>query len=154
MSGLRTIIIVGAGFSGTAVARCLLKNPYGQALHLILIERGGAFARGLAYARRDFPYLLNVPASRMSATAGDANQFLDFARRQRAQAQAHEFMPRSLYGDYLNELLDNAESTAPRSARLLRCQDEAVAIERRGFSDSLIVRLRSGRTLVADDVVI
>ena len=33
----------------------------------MLIERGGAVGRGVAYADRGFPYLLNVPASRMSA---------------------------------------------------------------------------------------
>src|ERR1700704_2300460 len=88
---IRTIVIVGAGFSGTAVARGLLKNPFAERLHIVLVERGAAFARGLAYAQRDFPYLLNVPANRMSACASNANQFLEFSRRHDEPTQPEDF---------------------------------------------------------------
>ena len=37
--------------------------------------------RGVAYAAREFPYLLNVPAARLSADSRDPLQFLRFAQR-------------------------------------------------------------------------
>lgn len=62
-SPARTIVIVGAGFSGTAVALHLLRLPHSAPLGIVLIERA-QMARGLAYARRDGSFLLNVPAGR------------------------------------------------------------------------------------------
>src|SRR5215510_7096761 len=76
----RTVVIVGAGFSGTAVAIHLLRLPHAEPLRIVLIERGQV-ARGVAYARRDKPYLLNVPAGRMSLSAADPLQFLAHAQR-------------------------------------------------------------------------
>ena len=60
----RTIAIVGAGFSGTAVAINLLQHSSGTALRVVLVDPASA-GRGVAYANRDYPYLLNVPAGRM-----------------------------------------------------------------------------------------
>src|SRR6202167_2730340 len=73
------IAIVGGGFSGTATAINLLRDPGARPLRIHLIERGSEFGRGLAYARREYPYLLNVPASRMSATIADPDEFLRYA---------------------------------------------------------------------------
>ena len=54
----RTVVIVGAGFSGTAVAIHLLRLPHSAPLRIVLIERAPT-AGGLAYAIRERPYLLN-----------------------------------------------------------------------------------------------
>jgi 2-polyprenyl-6-methoxyphenol hydroxylase-like FAD-dependent oxidoreductase len=70
----RHVVIVGAGFSGTALAINLLRNASAP-LCIRLIDRE-QIARGVAYARRPFPYLLNVPAGRMSATVADPDEFL------------------------------------------------------------------------------
>jgi uncharacterized NAD(P)/FAD-binding protein YdhS len=76
-----TIAIVGAGFSGTVLAANLLRRPLSNATDVVLIERGPAMGRGVAYADREFPYLLNVPAARLSADSRDPLQFLRFAQR-------------------------------------------------------------------------
>ena len=67
MSPQRTILIVGAGFSGTLVAANLLKSQHWATTRIVLVERSTSVARGKAYADREYPYLLNVPAGRMSA---------------------------------------------------------------------------------------
>ena len=66
-----TIAIVGGGFSGTVLAANLLRGPPTAATDIVLIERGGEMGRGVAYAERDYPYLLNVPAVRLSADSAD-----------------------------------------------------------------------------------
>lgn len=101
---LRTIAIVGGGFCGTVVAANLLRRPPPGPTRLVLIERGGAVGRGVAYADRGFPYLLNVPASRMSASSDAPNEFLEFVQRRIPGASGEDFMPRALYGEYLQEL--------------------------------------------------
>jgi uncharacterized NAD(P)/FAD-binding protein YdhS len=115
-----TLVIVGAGFCGTVLAANLLRRPPQSPTDVVLIERGTAMGRGMAYAARDFPYLLNVPAARLSADSRDPLQFLRFARRQLPDADGEDFLPRALYGDYLQDLLLQAETAAPERARLLR----------------------------------
>jgi uncharacterized NAD(P)/FAD-binding protein YdhS len=60
----RAIVIVGAGFSGIAVALNLLRLPHAQPLRVVLVERH-SLARGTAFGRQHRAYLLNVPAGGM-----------------------------------------------------------------------------------------
>ena len=60
-----TLAIIGGGFSGTVLAAKLLRRPPSDATDIVLIERGPSVGRGVAYAAREFPYLLNVPAARL-----------------------------------------------------------------------------------------
>jgi len=115
-----TIVIVGAGFCGTVLAANLLRRPPSGATDLVLVERGAEMGRGTAYAARDFPYLLNVPAARLSADSGDALQFLRFAQRRLPDADGGDFLPRAMYGDYLQDALLQAERAAPAHVRLQR----------------------------------
>jgi uncharacterized NAD(P)/FAD-binding protein YdhS len=93
-----TLIIVGAGFCGTVLAANLLRRPPREPTDIVLIERGSTMGRGVAYADREFPYLLNVPASRLSADSRDPLQFLRFAQRHVPNADGEDFLPRALYG--------------------------------------------------------
>ena len=124
-----TIAIVGAGFSGTVLAANLLRRPLSNATDVVLIERGSSMGRGVAYADREFPYLLNVPAARLSADSRDPLQFLRFAQRHDARIGGEDFLPRALYGDYLQDVLAQAERAAPASSRLLRVFGEVRDIE-------------------------
>src|ERR1700716_327870 len=117
------LVIVSAGFCGTVLAANLLRRPPSVATDIALIERGSTMGRGMAYAVRDFPYLLNVPAARLSAGFHEPPQFLHFAQRYSPDADAEDFLPRALYGDYLQEVLLQAERTAPAHVRLLRIFD-------------------------------
>lgn len=152
----RTIVIVGAGFSGTAVAVNLLRGRQierSQALRIVLLDRA-EFARGTAYADREYPYLLNVPAGRMSATACDPGEFLDFAQRRLPHATAEDFLPRTLYGQYLAALLRAAEKSAPHGVSLETLHGEATGIERAVDSAGVRVDLAGATPLVADQVVL
>lgn len=151
---LRTIAIVGGGFSGTVLAANLLRRPPAGPARIVLIERRGEIGQGVAYAARNHPYLLNVPAGRMSATSHDPGQFLAFARRRDPKVDSEDFLPRQLYGEYLQEFLLAAELDAPRHVRLEKLAAEVAGIRRVDRSTPLQVSLADGRTIVADDVVL
>jgi uncharacterized NAD(P)/FAD-binding protein YdhS len=147
------IVIIGAGFSGTVLAVNLLRRRGAIPTDIVLIERAPAMNRGVAYAAREFPYLLNVPAGRLSADSSDAQQFLNFARARLPEADAEDFLPRSLYGDYLEDLLERAEREAGPHARLERVRDEVLDLKRvapRGIE----VRFARRQPMHADRVVL
>ncbi|MDY6944665.1 MAG: FAD/NAD(P)-binding protein [Pseudomonadota bacterium] len=155
MAGLlRTIVIVGGGFSGTLVAANLLRRPPLGPTRLVLIERGNEVARGAAYAERSFPYLLNVPASRMSASSAAPMEFLEFAQRRMPKATGEDFLPRPLYGEYLNEVLLAAQLSAPANIRLEIVKGSVVNLRRIERHVPLQVELEDGRRFTADDVVL
>lgn len=149
----RTIVIVGAGFSGTAAAVNLLRLGVAQPLRIVLIDRA-QIARGMAYASREYPYLLNVPAGRMALSSEDPAGFLEFARHRVPGATADDFLPRELYGEYLEATLRASELAAPAHLRLVRMHGHAVRIERTAGGTPLRVYLQDGRCVHGDDVVL
>jgi uncharacterized NAD(P)/FAD-binding protein YdhS len=153
-SPTRAIAIVGGGFSGSTVASHLLRLPNWGPARVILIERTRHIARGIAYADREYKYLLNVPAGRMSANPRDPLEFLTFAKRRLPYATAEDFLPRALYGEYLEASLANAELAAQPSLKLERVRGEVVELSRDGASGSVRLQTADGRTITADDVVL
>src|SRR5918998_636440 len=96
-----TIVIVGGGFSGTLTAAHLLRGEWPGGLHVVLVNRSGPLARGVAYGTRSTAHVLNVPAARMSDPSVDAGSFV----------------PRSLFGDYLEWVLREAVAARPAATR-------------------------------------
>lgn len=154
MALLRTIVIVGGGFCGVLVAANLLRRPPPGPTRVVLVERTGTPGCGVAYARRSYPYSLNVPAGRMSATSQVPAEFLQFAQRRIPTASGEDFLPRSLYGEYLQEVLLAAQLSAPPGIRLDVWQGEVSALRRIQRHLPLQVELSDGRRLTADDVVL
>lgn len=151
---LRTIVIVGGGFSGTIVAANLLRRPPIGPTRLVLIERAETVGRGVAYAARPYSYLLNVPAGRMSANSAAPKEFLQFAQRRIPKATAEDFLSRSLYGEYLEEVLLAAQLSSPRHIRFEVWRGEVTGLRRIERHLPLQVELQDGRRLTADDVVL
>jgi uncharacterized NAD(P)/FAD-binding protein YdhS len=147
----RTIVIVGAGFSGTSVALHLLRLGR-ELLKVVLLDTATA-GRGLAYARCPYPYLLNVPAGRMSASE-DPRGFLRFAQTRLPHASAADFLPRELYGGYLEAALAAAERSAAAQAHLERVRGLAIAVEKAQRGTGFQVHLADGRRLRADALVL
>jgi len=132
---VRRVAIVGGGASGTLQALHLAKAGVSR---VTLIERAHAPGRGVAYSTRRPEHLLNVPARRMSALADDPDHFTRwFANR--AGGTAEDFAPRTLYGDYLAELL--------AGAGIATVAGEAVDLAGG-------VQLADGRTIEADRVIL
>jgi uncharacterized NAD(P)/FAD-binding protein YdhS len=150
----RTLVIVGAGFSGAAVAIDLLRLSYWRPVRIVLVERAPRMARGAAYAQRSYPYLLNVPAGRMSLSSSEPLEFLKFAQQRLPEATADDFLPRSLYGEYLESALLDAELSSPPHVHLHRIRGDVCALERMAGMSGFRVELDDGSSFVADEVVL
>ena len=147
----QTIVIVGAGYCGSVLAASLLRGPGRR--DIVLIERGTTIGRGVAYASHEVPYVLNVPAGRLSVQPGDPLHFLRYVRQSHPDADAEDFMPRSMYGDYLQEVLDQAERAAPAGVALKRMFGEVTRIDRADGDKPLLVQI-TGREPIAADAVL
>ena len=152
---LRTILIVGAGFSGAITAVQLLRYAR-HPLRVVLVNESGRMARGLAYGTRSEAHVLNVPAGNMSALADMPDDFLRYCRWSDPRVQPESFVPRRLYGAYLEALLSAAEAHGGESAGLQRVVGRVAAIAPPGPGGltPAQVSLADGQVLRADAVVL
>jgi uncharacterized NAD(P)/FAD-binding protein YdhS len=149
----RCIAIIGAGFSGTITAVNLLRQSHRGPLRILLIDRD-RHARGTAYCAQSAPHLLNVPAGRMSAVSSEPLDFLRFAQRTAPGATAEDFLPRSVYGEYLEELLSAAERSAPAHVRLERVTATVRSVNLWRPRNTFILGFQNGHEVMATEVVL
>lgn len=118
-----SIVIVGGGFSGTLSAVHLSRRLPG--VPIVLFEESPEAGPGLAYGTRSSDHLLNIRAGAMSAFGDAPDDFRKFASRELGrEVSPAEFLPRSLYGDYLRHLLRLAQIVSPAlEVRHARVQD-------------------------------
>ena len=143
----KRVAIIGAGFSGVALAAHLARRP--QAPEVVLIERGRRFGPGLAYSTQNDAHLLNVRAANMGGMA-DAPD--DFAKWLNGNGGGHSFAPRAHYGRYVEDLLRRAERSGRFGEGLKRVRGEAVACRTDG--PGWVTALASGATVAADVVLL
>lgn len=163
------IAIVGAGFSGTMLASQLLSQAQ-RPLRLCLIERSGRFGPGVAYGTGDPGHLLNVSAGAMSAWPEDPSHLLRWLDLNRSAlgdllptaVDASSFLPRRVYGLYLESILEQAESLAEERISLKRITAEVIDLEPLDGEGSLAPTTSAGyrlhfdgrAPLLADQVVL
>src|SRR4029077_11860355 len=141
-----TVAVVGAGASGTLLAAHLVRSG---PVRGVLIDRGDRVGRGVAYGTSFPGHLLNVPAASLSGFPGDAEHFLQFVRAWHdAAAEPTSFVPRIVYGEYLETLLGESEQAAAPGASLLRLRGEVIDIAARRLT------LADGSSLRADRIVL
>ena len=110
----RTLVLCGNGASAVLLV-CALARQAGLGLSIVIIGRNPEHGRGIAYATRNSNHLLNVPAARMSADTNRPGQFVQWlaAHGVAMDAWAQSFVPRTLYGAYLSDLLDTTLKSNP-----------------------------------------
>lgn len=136
------LIIIGGGASGTVLAWNLSRR-LGRPVSLI--DPGEIMGQGLAYATPSLGHILNVPAGGMSASVTDSGHFLAWLQRRiNPRAEAADFVPRSVYGQYLRELALESGVMHIR-ARVQACQP---------WGEGWQLTLEDGRQLEADQVVL
>jgi Uncharacterized protein conserved in bacteria len=147
----QSVVIVGGGASGVLVASQLLRSPDPD-LRVTLIERQGRFGQGLAYSAQHRNHRVNVPARGMSAFPDDAEHFWRWLQRKEPgqHPSSWTFVPRRLYGAYLEDVLREAADRIP--GRLVVLSEEVLAVNetRKGVE----VVLGNGASLAARTAVL
>lgn len=153
----RHIAIIGGGASGVFLACHLLRDPDAD-VRVTLVERRPDVGRGIAYSTANPDHLLNVRAANMSAFPDQPGHFWDWLTAQKAArgglAACEDpfcFVPRRVYGDYIQSLLAPLLSPDAGQRRLTIERNECVAIEN---GDRLYVRLADGHGFDADYAVL
>jgi uncharacterized NAD(P)/FAD-binding protein YdhS len=155
-TGMSTIAVVGAGFSGTLLSLHLLRRCT-PPTRLVLIERNSQFGRGLAYSTGNANHILNVPAGRMSAFHDKPDNFLEWLRAQSIgdgggeMVTAATFAPRQVFGAYIRGLL-NEELRQSGRERLELVRGQVLDID--CAARRLLLTLDRGRTVQADYAVL
>lgn len=116
---------------------CQLLHSKGPCLEVLLIDRAGSFGQGLAYGTRDPNHLLNVSARAMSALPNDPNHLVVWLEQNQAElahllpagADASSYIPREVFGIYLQSILEHAAIQAAGQHRLRRITAELSDLE-------------------------
>ena len=117
------IAIVGGGASGVLLAAQLVRK---SRLRVALIERDAHPGLGVAYSTHCLGHLLNVRASDMTALADEPDHFVQWLARDDRGFGPADFVPRAIYGQYLQDLL--ADAVRRSDGRLQVIGGDVVAI--------------------------
>ncbi len=148
-----TVVIVGAGFCGTAVAVHLLRQLPPSA-RLVLVEQDARLARGVAYGTRCLSHRLNVPAGRLGLEPGHESGFIEWLQQHHEGWRAADFVPRALMGDYLAHCLQQAREAAAARGLAFECISGVAVTGMEPRRPGHLLALSDGRQLLADQVVL
>lgn len=156
MDTVRHIAIVGAGFSGTALAIRLLQLCT-EPLTISLLEQRDQFGPGIAYQPYSSEHLLNVAAGKMSLFAEQPLHFVDWLLQQpdyqhhNPALLAQAYVTRALYGQYLQHHLKHQLCQHP--AVQLNCLQRQISrIE--PYQQGYLLTDAKGEQLLATEVVL
>lgn len=149
---MKTFTIIGGGATGTLLAVNLIKNGGAQPITVNLIEKNSKLARGVAYSTTNEAHLLNVPANKMGAFPNDVEGFYKWLTAKNHNYFSNDFVPRKIYGEYLQEILSEAVKNAAECIVVNSYNDEAVDISIENGQAHII--LKSGETVISDKVIL
>jgi uncharacterized NAD(P)/FAD-binding protein YdhS len=121
------IAIIGAGLSGRLVALNLLRfAPPDLGVSILTFDRGDEQYMGPAYSDESDHLQLNVPAGRMGALSEDPHHFLKWLQDRGRYAGQWDFLPRTLYCDYVLDLTREAVAARASDAALEHVRGEVI----------------------------
>lgn len=150
-NGRPSVTIIGGGASGVLLAAHLLRDPRTD-IRVTLIERRGQFGQGVAYSANQRDHKVNVPARGMSAFADDPEHFWRWLQKRNYPSEhgSWVFVPRRLYGAYLEDVLREAGQSTP--GRLVVLSEEAMAVKERKAGVETV--LANGTSLISHCAVL
>lgn len=118
------VAVVGGGFSGSMVVAHLVEKAEAP-LTIHWFDEAASGGKGVAYSTRDAAHLLNVPADRMGAYPDRKDHFHNWLQTDEgraaidricpeATAEAGSFMPRKLFGAYVEVIVGQVVEQAQR----------------------------------------
>lgn len=132
---MKKIGIIGSGFTGTMTAVHLIEKASAHC-EIIVINKTETFNKGIAYHPYSEKHLLNVIAQKMSAIPDKPSHFLDWVMSQETFKEkdpklvAHSFLPRKLYGDYLQDIwVETTKLAAKKQLKLTVIDSFVIGLE-------------------------
>ena len=125
MSRAPSIAIIGDGASAVAMLAALVDANSDADITIFGKEGPRYVGRGIAYAVKSPNNRLNVPAGKMSIFHNRHNDFIDWLQ---APEFSEDFLPRSLYGDYLADRFTSFK--AQLGSRCNFCSGEVTDLNR------------------------
>lgn len=144
---MKTIVIIGGGWSGTFTAIQLLEMS--KTVRVKIIHSGPPLGLGVAYNTNESEHLLNVPAGRMSAFKNKPNHFSDWLiSKGYSTNPTNEYVPRKEYGNYLLELVEKYQSNQHLEVI------DARAIDIQKSEKNYEILLNTNHSVAADKIVL
>jgi uncharacterized NAD(P)/FAD-binding protein YdhS len=148
---MQRIAIVGGGAAGGAVVGEFLRR--GSDVELTWLVGSCAPGRGVAYAASDGLHLLNVRAANMGLFADDVGGFIRFVQANNHAGTVGDFLPRTLFGDYVEDTLARLLVGRSRNVGVETYSVEAIGIDRND-EGGYVVHADSGQTFAVDGIVL
>nr|WP_294773694.1 FAD/NAD(P)-binding protein [uncultured Flavobacterium sp.] len=155
---MKTIGIIGAGFSGTMTAVQLIEKS-DSPFEIIIINERETLNKGFAYNPYSDKHLLNVISGKMSAFPDQPDHFLDWVMTKDAFKDkdnvliANSFLPRKLYGEYLVSIWDNALKVA-QSKNINVTVIDSFVVDLQTQDLTVTLWLDNNQVITVDDCVI
>jgi uncharacterized NAD(P)/FAD-binding protein YdhS len=133
------------------LAAHLLRDPKSN-VRVTLVERRGEVGQGLAYSANQRDHRVNVPAHGMSAFADDPEHFWRWLQKRGYPSPQGSwvFVPRRLYGAYLEDVLREAAQSRP--GRLTVISEEVLSV--RETNAGIEALLANGSSVVSHNAVL
>ncbi|QWT18807.1 FAD/NAD(P)-binding protein [Bacillus sp. NP157] len=106
------VAIIGGGAAAATLVSELLERRTPKPLHLTWFAGSAQPGRGVAYGTPSDRHLLNVRAASMGMFVSKPGGFLEFAQSLDPTVKGSDFLPRRLYGDFLQTRVDAAMKNA------------------------------------------
>lgn len=154
-----TILIIGGGFAGAALAIRLLDQTDTK-LRIVIAEPRPEIGRGVAYSTTETVHLVNGPASHFSLYDDDPEHLANWTRAHGTDGDwtppegdlMPVFIPRRVFGRYVIEELARATEAAAGRATVEHLRSRIVSLS--PDSGTIIARAEDGRRIVADQAVL
>jgi uncharacterized NAD(P)/FAD-binding protein YdhS len=144
------IAIIGGGAAGAALFGALLNLDDDATVHWVT---GPSAGRGVAYGTRDDHHLLNVRAGGMGLYLDPEEDFVQHAVRSRADVRQTDFLPRRVFGDFIEAQVQARIASAEKRARRFALHaKEALRIE--PHINGYEIALTGNQVLHADAVIL
>lgn len=146
------IAIIGGGAAGAALFGALLSRDASDTVHWMTGSAPGT-GRGVAYSTPHDHHLLNVRAGGMGLYLDTDEDFAGYGSRRHAGSKPTDFLPRGLFGDYIESQLDKRICDAEqRNRRFAIVPATASGIKASG--SGYTITLDNGETVTAEQIVL
>jgi uncharacterized NAD(P)/FAD-binding protein YdhS/predicted metal-dependent enzyme (double-stranded beta helix superfamily) len=151
--GRVSVVIVGGGCSGSLTATQLLRQAVRPNLDITIVEPRDRVARGAAYSTMSPHHLLNVPAGNMSVFPDQPDHFVTWLGEQGHAYTKADFVPRRIFGEYIDAVLSRAADTKRSGDRFRVIPSRVVATQPDGHH-RWRVEMENVQSLLSDVVVL